>query len=194
MAPESRKPPNLPNPNDVSPTTSHDLRCPRCSAHTPPGADWCTLCYADLRPPAPEAPPAAAAVETVPDAEPTDAQPTDGEPTDAQPTDAQPTDAELTVGPTRPGNGKHARAATTYDDKAATAVTAGTPRDPAETAKIEAQAAEMLAMLAADIDHPLGPLAARLESTSSRAVAACVGAVLLLLVILLGMTLLGHFI
>lgn len=26
-------------------------RCPRCGAVVKPGADWCTLCYADLRPP-----------------------------------------------------------------------------------------------------------------------------------------------
>lgn len=28
-----------------------DARCPRCSAALRPGAPWCTLCYADLRPP-----------------------------------------------------------------------------------------------------------------------------------------------
>jgi hypothetical protein len=32
--------------------TSHDLRCPQCGAHAVADADWCTLCYADLRPPA----------------------------------------------------------------------------------------------------------------------------------------------
>lgn len=26
------------------------LRCSHCSAHVPAGAQWCTLCYADLRP------------------------------------------------------------------------------------------------------------------------------------------------
>jgi hypothetical protein len=98
---------------------------------------------------------------------------------------------EPAVEPVTRGNGKHARAATTYDEAAVTAVA---PRDPAETAELEARAIEMLAMLAADTHRSLGPLAARLESTSSRAVAASVGAVLLLLAILLAMTLLGHLI
>ncbi|MFN2626553.1 MAG: hypothetical protein ABR520_10785, partial [Mycobacteriales bacterium] len=26
-------------------------RCPRCGAAVKTGAEWCTLCYADLRPP-----------------------------------------------------------------------------------------------------------------------------------------------
>ena len=30
-------------------------RCPACSAAVSPGAPWCTLCYADLRPREPEA-------------------------------------------------------------------------------------------------------------------------------------------
>lgn len=34
----------------MSTSTSQDLRCPRCDAHVRPGADWCTLCYCDLRP------------------------------------------------------------------------------------------------------------------------------------------------
>lgn len=32
-------------------------RCPTCSAAVKPGDPWCTLCYADLRPQAPEPPP-----------------------------------------------------------------------------------------------------------------------------------------
>ena len=32
-------------------------RCPRCGAAVRDGDPWCTLCYADLRPPAPAAPP-----------------------------------------------------------------------------------------------------------------------------------------
>lgn len=32
-------------------------RCPKCSAAVKPGDPWCTLCYADLRPPAPPPPP-----------------------------------------------------------------------------------------------------------------------------------------
>jgi hypothetical protein len=32
------------------------MRCPRCGALTGESAQWCTQCYADLRPPAPEPP------------------------------------------------------------------------------------------------------------------------------------------
>ena len=35
-----------------------DSRCPRCAALIPRQAPWCTLCYADLRPPDPPAVPA----------------------------------------------------------------------------------------------------------------------------------------
>lgn len=28
-----------------------DLRCPRCGAHAPTGAQWCSLCFTDLRAP-----------------------------------------------------------------------------------------------------------------------------------------------
>jgi hypothetical protein len=33
-------------------------RCPTCASAVHPGAQWCTLCFADLRPPKPEAQPA----------------------------------------------------------------------------------------------------------------------------------------
>ncbi|HEU4912093.1 MAG TPA: hypothetical protein VFV76_09360 [Actinomycetes bacterium] len=54
----------------MSTSLSQDLRCPRCSAHVRAGSQWCTLCYADLRPapavprePAPTPELAAASVE-----------------------------------------------------------------------------------------------------------------------------------
>ena len=176
--PESRNPPNLPNPNDVSPTTSHDLRCPQCSAHTSPGADWCTLCFADLRPKAfQEESAAPSAVEALPEAEPA-------------------------VEPATRGNGKHARAVTTYDDAVSpldpattyddAAVTAVSSRDPVETAKINARADEMLAMLKADIGNPLGPMADRLATTHSRIGAGFIGLVGVTLLGWLVMTVLGH--
>lgn len=40
----------------MSTSTAPSVRCPRCSAHLRAGSDWCSLCYADLRP-APEPPP-----------------------------------------------------------------------------------------------------------------------------------------
>ena len=35
----------------MSTSTSDDLRCPHCAAHVTAAAEWCTLCYADLRTP-----------------------------------------------------------------------------------------------------------------------------------------------
>lgn len=54
--PASRSSLALPSPSDVSTSTSAHVRCPRCDAQVRVGSDWCTLCYADLRPssPAPE--------------------------------------------------------------------------------------------------------------------------------------------
>jgi hypothetical protein len=98
---------------------------------------------------------------------------------------------EPPVEPVRGGNGKHARAATTYDDSAVTAVAA---RDPADTAKIEARAAEMLAMLKADLGNPLGPMADRLATTQSRVVTGLIGLVGVSLTLWLVMTVLGHLV
>lgn len=58
----------------MSTPVSTDLRCPHCAAHLPAGAEWCSLCHADLRPgaqppadPSPPSPPTSPAAE--PDAE-----------------------------------------------------------------------------------------------------------------------------
>jgi hypothetical protein len=172
----SRITPNLPNPHDVGPMTSNDLRCPQCSAHVSPDAHWCTLCFADLRP--------APVVEEVPD------QPA-AEPEQSAPQRVdQVGDQVLEQG--EPGRGKHARSKPTYDD--AVPRSESVPRDAAATAEFEARAEEMLALLAADTSHPLGPVADRLKTNSARAVAAGFGFVLLLLAVLLVMALLGHFI
>ncbi|MFZ5869356.1 MAG: hypothetical protein ACOYXW_02310, partial [Actinomycetota bacterium] len=52
---ELRSSPALPEPtlwtmtlDDQRPDV--DVRCPSCGARSTPGADWCTLCFADLRP------------------------------------------------------------------------------------------------------------------------------------------------
>jgi len=100
-------------------------------------------------------------------------------------------EVERAVEPVSIGNGKHARPATTYDDSAVTAVA---PRDPAETAKIEARADEMLAMLKADIGNPLGPMADRLTSAHSRIVTGLIGLVVVTLLGWLVMTVLGHLV
>jgi hypothetical protein len=153
--------------------TSNDLRCPQCSAHVSPGADWCTLCYTDLREP-PDPPVVEATPETELTVEPAlvpeRAGEQVGERAGEQPAVTQ---------------GKHTRSTTAYGDAA--------PLDAAELTALEARADEMLAMLAAESGHPMGPLADRLESTSARVVAGLIGLVVLSTAGLLVMTVLGHF-
>jgi len=97
------------------------------------------------------------------------------------------------AGPTRPGNGKHARAAaTTYDESLSPS--GGLPRDAASMAELDARAAQMLAELKAVTQRPLGPIASRLDTNSAKAIAAGFGFVLLVVIALLVMTVLGHFI
>jgi hypothetical protein len=154
--------------------TSNDLRCPQCSAHISSNADWCTLCYADLRA-APE-PPAAPAVEAVPQDVPAPELALAEEPAPADGSE---------------GRGKHARAKTSYADAVARA---GVPLDEAELAEFNARAEEMLAMLKAESGPALGSWANRLESTQSRVVAGAIVLVGLLTFALLAMTVIGHFI
>jgi hypothetical protein len=158
--------------------TSSDLRCPQCSAHIRPDADWCTLCYADLRvPPVPPEPRESPAIETVPDGEPA------GELT-ADPKPAAELDED--------GRGKHARSATAYDD--AVAREAVSPRDEAASAELEARADQMLAILAAESSRPLGPWADHLESSTSRVVVGLIGLVVLAVAGLIVMTVVGQFV
>jgi hypothetical protein len=75
-----------------------DGRCRACGAAVAPNAAWCSLCFADLRPPAPEpvrepAAVAAVAQPTVP-AQPLAAQPLAAQPLAAQPLAAPPLAAQ----------------------------------------------------------------------------------------------------
>jgi hypothetical protein len=83
--------------------TAHDLRCPRCGAHTVADADWCTLCYADLRPPAEPEPArdaevAAGSVPATPVAAPPRGKHARRTPTAGSVTSAGGRDAELAAG------------------------------------------------------------------------------------------------
>jgi hypothetical protein len=100
-------------------------------------------------------------------------------------------EAEAAVEPATRVSGKHGRSATADHDVAVTAVG---PRDLAETAKIEARADEMLAMLRADNGNPLGPVADHLTTTHSRIVAGLIGLVGVSLLGWLVMTVLGHLV
>jgi len=66
--------------------------CPRCGSHARPGAQWCTLCYADLRPP-PVIPRRAER--------------------------AEPAERELVTVPPAPGKGKHARRGAAAEERTA---------------------------------------------------------------------------
>jgi hypothetical protein len=167
--------------------TLHDLRCPQCSAHVTPGAEWCTLCFTDLRPrsepPVPAPVPVAVAVAVA----------GAGAGAAVEPDLV----ADHAAEPSEGGRGKHARSASptgTATGTAATATSDLAPLTAADRAALEARADEMLVMLAAQSSLPMGSLASRLESTGSRVVAGIIGLVVLSTAGLLVMTVLGHFI
>ena len=127
----------------MSISTSPSVRCPRCSAHVRAGSDWCTLCYADLRP----APP-----------EPITPEPAPGQDQPAEPA-LEP--GELTEPPPA-RRGKHARKDPAHDGGRVTAVS--TP-----VAEVNALADQLLAELAAsEAKNPLGALAGALDSKGKR--------------------------
>lgn len=143
-------------------TPSLDVRCPQCGALVRAGADWCTLCYADLRP----------APDPAPEPEP-----------------ALPGPADLTVGVPedegvagQPRRGRHARLDPAYDGSGAP-----TDADPETGLSVDA----MLALLAAENDQPLQGLTSRLDTTGSRVVAMVGGFVVVMVVIFALMYLVG---
>jgi hypothetical protein len=162
--------------------TSNDLRCPQCSAHVLPGADWCTLCYADLRvPEVPEAPePAVPAVAT---------EGSDG--SEALDISAMGETDEATEQSAARAGGKHARRATTYANPGPLSDTV--PVDEATLAELEARADAMLAQLAAESDAGLHPLVGRLKTKQARLLASLGGGLALVALIVLVMTVLGLF-
>jgi hypothetical protein len=134
------------------------------------GSDWCTLCYADLRP-APEvaAAPSAPATEAL---EPPVSAPV---PAPAQLADDG---APVAVGSAPVGRGKHARRAP--------AGPAGPPDD------VEVLANQLLAQLAvAESKNPLGPLASHLDTPGKRVGAMVGGAVGGICLLFILMTILG---
>jgi hypothetical protein len=140
----------------VSTSTAPSVRCPACTAYVRAGSEWCTLCYADLRPkpdpipsvsdePAPDAVAhVRAEVETV-ETPVTDVP----EPAAAKP------------------RGKHAR-------HAADAPVFGQPTQVVADAEIEAIADQMLAQLAGERANPLGSLSGYVD-TKGKQVALMVG-------------------
>ena len=149
-------------------TSPHAVRCPRCSAHVRTGSDWCTLCYADLRP----APPVVAAAEAPePAAEPAPVEPV--ELPEAEILQA------IAVAPVAPaGRGKHAKRAST------TAV--GAPPE------VEALADQMLAELAATrSDDRLSAMVSALDEPGKKIGVIIGGAIGATCVLFIVMTILG---
>ena len=148
-------------------TPDADLRCPQCSAHVRAGSDWCTLCYADLRPapaPAPAAPePVAAAA---PEPEPVPEQVPAGVDTPG-----------VDAAPVAPRRGKHAKHAARPS-----------------TAETEALAAQLLAQLAVEESgSPLGRYSGLMDTTGKKAALMVGGAVVVTLLVFAFMALVGAF-
>ena len=149
-------------------------RCPRCGALGRAGSDWCTLCYADLRPqpePVPEPEPALVGLGQVEGYVP--------------PVAAAPSP-----------RGKHARRAESPGSETAAAEAgedgasaAGPALDPAETEL-------MLAQLAAESgpSNPFGGLANQLDSVGAKALVMVGGVVIVSGLLFLVMTLLGSLV
>ena len=132
--------------------------CPRCGAHARVGAQWCTLCYTDLRP-------APVRVETpVPEPDPEPAR-----------------EPELVSVPAAPAaRGKHARRSPSPDD-----IVPAQP-GPAEVASAaDAMLAQLAAESSAPLAG-LGGLFSRLESGGARA-ALLVAGILLVGTVLFGL-------
>ena len=154
---------------DVSTSTAQSLRCPRCSAMLRAGTEWCSLCYADLRP-REESTSSPAILDVGPAHEPTPSAP-------AMPDVVAPAPTAAAVQPPGTG-GKHAKHARKPEFGAVT-----TPSD-----EVEQLAAQLMAELAAtEGGSPLGAASGLVDSTGKR-VALIVGAglgILLLLIVVM---------
>ena len=140
--------------------------CPRCGAHSRLGAQWCTLCYADLRPAPARSRRAAPVPVTVP------------------PT---PTPTPTPVSVTAAGRGKHARQGTTVEESVPQS---GLPTRASDEEALR-KADAMLAMLALEQTKPLPGLAGRLDSKGARVALTVGGMALVGLFLFLVMAVLG---
>ena len=152
-------------------TPDADLRCPQCAAHVRTGSDWCTLCYADLRP-APE--PAAVAEPAAPEVPTADVLPAVDLPSGAA-ADLPAADPAPEAAPA--SRGKHAKHSS---------------RPSVE--ETEALAAQLLAQLAVtESGSPLGRVSALTDSTGKKVGLMIGGAAALMLLIFALMAILGAF-
>jgi hypothetical protein len=163
----------------VSTSTAPSVRCPSCAAYVRAGGEWCTLCYADLRPrpdptPAVSDEPAPEAVADAPAEVENAAAPAAGVP-------------ELTAPKPR---GKHAK----HTKQGAEAPVFGQPTQVVADAEIDAIADRMLAELATQRDNPLGPLSGWVDTKGKQVAVMVGGGVAAMCVLFLLMALAGTFV
>jgi hypothetical protein len=155
------------------------VRCPACTAYVRAGSEWCTLCYADLRP---KPDPAAAASQLgAPDAGAAEAA-------QAEPVEAPLVDVPAPAAPAP--RGKHAR----HAEPATEAPVFGTPTQVVPDAEIEAIADQMLARLAVERENPLGSLSGIVDSKGKQVALMVGGSVVAMCVLFLVMALAGSFV
>lgn len=148
------------------PVTEVGERCPGCGAAARADAGWCSLCFAPLRP-GPEPAPERTEEPEIPDVR-----------------------REPGAASVRPvSRGRHARADAGHAASwPVEAIAADTSAE--EVIARHAPAADplladaMLAQLSAESEDPLGGLAGRLDSAAAKAVAICVGVLLMIVVIM----------
>jgi hypothetical protein len=173
----------------TSTASAPSVRCPACSAYVRAGSEWCTLCYADLRPPpdpAPESP-----IEPPPDAAPIAAAdvPADaGSVEDVE--EVEPPVAGLAAPAAPEPRGKHAK----HAKPAAEAPAFGEPTQVVDGTQIEAIAEQMLAQLAGQRDNPLGKLSGIVDTKAKQVALMVGGGIAAGCLLFLLMALLGSFV
>jgi hypothetical protein len=155
------------------------VRCPACTAYVRAGSEWCTLCYADLRP-KPDPTPAVShepAPEAVADA-----------PAAVENVETHAADVPEVAAPKV--RGKHAKRAA----DAADAPVFGQPTQAVPDAEIEAIADQMLAQLAGERTNPLGSLSGYVDTKGKQVALMVGGAVVAMCLLFLLMALAGSFV
>ncbi len=156
-------------PRDLDVTPVPPSACPRCGAVARRGAQWCTLCYTDLR----VAPVREPELVSVPEA-----------PADEV---GRPVSAAAAAQVASAGRGKHARREPT-EENVATASGQGARGSVADD---ELGTEAMLALLAAESRKPLSGIAGRLDSTGSRVGLMAGGMVVIAALLFVVMAVLG---